>query len=238
MAHRSNCYKKRGEIVYKSHEIRDYSQGDAFQVEKRTVFSTNGCRCAPKARSPSPAISSRRPSVAGASLPCATRTGAVRVLRNACRHQNMPVVGTPSGNCESFRCRFHGWTYDLQGRFLSAPPPVAPADPQSPDLNLRSLPSALPRAWSSSALGRSVLTGSMSATLAGPMAARSSPTSPATGRSASSICWRGPSRRPTSPGLAAAGGAPGRRGGDHRAGRAAHLSAHAAVHPRVRRARR
>ena len=48
------------------------------------------------------------------------------MLRNACRHQNMPVIGTPSGNCRNFRCRFHGWTYDLDGRFLSAPPPVAP----------------------------------------------------------------------------------------------------------------
>lgn len=68
------------------------------------------------------------------------RDGVVRVLRNACRHQNMPVAGQPSGNCESFRCRFHGWTYDLEGKFLSAPPPVAPAD-RSPGANdLQSLP--------------------------------------------------------------------------------------------------
>jgi len=68
------------------------------------------------------------------------KEGAVRVLRNACRHQNMPVAGQPSGHCESFRCRFHGWTYDLQGKFLSAPPPVAPAD-SSPGLNdLQALP--------------------------------------------------------------------------------------------------
>ena len=40
----------------------------------------------------------------------------------------MQVVGTPSGNCETFRCRFHGWTYDLRGRFVSAPPPVAPKE--------------------------------------------------------------------------------------------------------------
>ena len=46
----------------------------------------------------------------------------------------------PPGNCESFRCRFHGWTYDLQGRFLSAPPPVAPADPTPGANDLQSLP--------------------------------------------------------------------------------------------------
>jgi nitrite reductase/ring-hydroxylating ferredoxin subunit len=66
--------------------------------------------------------------------------GVVRVLRNACRHQNMPVAGQPSGHCESFRCRFHGWTYDLQGKFLSAPRPVAPADPAPGVNDLQALP--------------------------------------------------------------------------------------------------
>ena len=54
----------------------------------------------------------------------------------------MPVVGTPAGNCESFRCRFHGWTYDLQGKFVIAPPPVAPADPTA-DHDLASLAVAI-----------------------------------------------------------------------------------------------
>jgi nitrite reductase/ring-hydroxylating ferredoxin subunit len=68
------------------------------------------------------------------------KEGAVRVLRNACRHQSMPVASQPTGTCEAFRCRFHGWTYDLQGRFLSAPPPVAPADALPGANDLLSLP--------------------------------------------------------------------------------------------------
>lgn len=71
------------------------------------------------------------------------KDGAVRVVRNACRHQNMPVAGQPSGNCESFRCRFHGWTYDLEGKFLSAPPPVAPADTSPGANDLQALPARL-----------------------------------------------------------------------------------------------
>ena len=121
----------------------DYSQGDAFQVEKRTIFSAE---CLPlcaegQLARPGDFVSA---TVGGWSVFAVRDTaGAVRVLRNACRHQNMQVVGTPAGSCETFRCRFHGWTYDLQGRFVSAPPPVAPKDAQSPDLNLASLPSAL-----------------------------------------------------------------------------------------------
>jgi phenylpropionate dioxygenase-like ring-hydroxylating dioxygenase large terminal subunit len=121
----------------------DYSQGDAFQAEKRTVFSTQSlplCAEGQLARA-GDFVSA---TVGGWSVfAVRDKEGAIRVLRNACRHQNMQVVGTPIGNCETFRCRFHGWTYDLQGRFLGAPPPVAPKDAQSPDLHLASLPSAV-----------------------------------------------------------------------------------------------
>ena len=117
----------------------DYAQGDAFQAEKRTVFSAVWlpvCAEAQLAR-PGDFLSA---TVGGWSVVAVRdRAGEIRVLRNACRHQNMQVVGAPSGNCESFRCRFHGWTYDLQGKFLSAPPPVAPKDANASDLDLPSL---------------------------------------------------------------------------------------------------
>ena len=121
----------------------DYSQGDAFQAEKRTVFSMETLPLCAEGQLAKPGdfVSA---TVGGWSVfAVRDKAGVVRVLRNACRHQSMQVVGIPSGNCETFRCRFHGWTYDLQGRFLSAPPPVAPKDPQSPDLHLASLPSMI-----------------------------------------------------------------------------------------------
>jgi nitrite reductase/ring-hydroxylating ferredoxin subunit len=123
----------------------DYAQGDAFQAEKRTIFSSEWlpvCAEAQLAR-PGDFLSA---TVGGWSVVAVRdKAGEIRVLRNACRHQNMPVVGVPTGNCESFRCRFHGWTYDLAGRFLAAPPPVARPDPppgQAADLSLQSLATA------------------------------------------------------------------------------------------------
>ncbi|MDI1285834.1 MAG: Rieske (2Fe-2S) protein [Reyranella sp.] len=121
----------------------DYSGPEAFQVEKRAMFATEWLPLCAEGQIAGPGdfVSA---SVGGWSVfGVRDKEGAVRVLRNACRHQNMPVVNTPSGNCESFRCRFHGWTYDLQGRFLSAPPPVAPKDPGSLDLHLAPLATAL-----------------------------------------------------------------------------------------------
>src|SRR5438046_8613185 len=81
----------------------DYAQGDAFQAEKRTVFSTEWlpvCAEAQLAR-PGDFLSA---TVGGWGVVAVRgQDGEVRVLRNACRHQNMPVVGVPAGNCESFR---------------------------------------------------------------------------------------------------------------------------------------
>lgn len=106
----------------------DYAQGDAFQAEKRTLFATEWLPVCAEAQIPK-AGDFVSLTVGGWSV-IVTRdaAGTVTVLRNMCRHQAMPVVGVPSGNCENFRCRFHGWTFDLKGKFLGAPPPVAPRE--------------------------------------------------------------------------------------------------------------
>jgi phenylpropionate dioxygenase-like ring-hydroxylating dioxygenase large terminal subunit len=121
----------------------DYAQGDAFQAEKRTIFSTDWLPLCAEGQLAKPGDFLSATVGGWGVFGVRDKNGTVRVLRNACRHQNMQVVGTPSGNCETFRCRFHGWTYDLQGRFLGAPPPVAPRDAQSPDLHLASLATSI-----------------------------------------------------------------------------------------------
>jgi nitrite reductase/ring-hydroxylating ferredoxin subunit len=119
-------------------KFEDYAQGDAFQAEKRTIFSTEWLPACAEAQIPKTGDFLSVTVGGWGVIVVRDQTGAVRVLRNMCRHQNMPVVGTPGGQCESFRCRFHGWTYDLQGKFLVAPPPVAPAE-SGPQHDLLSL---------------------------------------------------------------------------------------------------
>jgi nitrite reductase/ring-hydroxylating ferredoxin subunit len=119
-------------------KAEDYSQGDAFQAEKRAIFSSEWLPLFAEAQLAKPGDFLSATVAGWGVVAVRDKAGQLRVLRNACRHQNMPVVGTPSGNCESFRCRFHGWTYDLTGKFVSAPPPVAPPDPTA-DLGLQSL---------------------------------------------------------------------------------------------------
>jgi nitrite reductase/ring-hydroxylating ferredoxin subunit len=110
---------------------QDYCQGDAFQAEKRTLFSRSWLPLCAQGQVAKPGnyVSA---SVGGWSVVAVhDEAGTVRVLRNACRHQNMPVVNAGTGSCVNFRCRFHGWTYGLDGRFQSAPPPVAPPSTQT-----------------------------------------------------------------------------------------------------------
>ena len=43
-----------------------------------------------------------------------------RAISNVCRHRAGPIA-RGDGNREAFKCGYHGWTYSLEGRLLSAP---------------------------------------------------------------------------------------------------------------------
>lgn len=119
-----------------------YTEGDAFQAEKRTVFSTAWLPACHAGQLPAAGDYSSN-SIGGWPV-FAVRgdDGVVRVFRNVCRHQQMQVVEKPAGHCEQLRCRYHGWTYDLAGRFVTAPDTVAPADPAAAGNHLAALRTA------------------------------------------------------------------------------------------------
>ncbi|MGE0059135.1 MAG: SRPBCC family protein [Dehalococcoidia bacterium] len=45
----------------------------------------------------------------------------VHVLLNSCRHRGNAVTRANIGNCSSFMCAYHGWTYDLKGELIAIP---------------------------------------------------------------------------------------------------------------------
>jgi choline monooxygenase len=47
--------------------------------------------------------------------------GAIRVLHNVCRHRAGPLATCDGRGARALRCRYHGWTYELDGRLKSAP---------------------------------------------------------------------------------------------------------------------
>ncbi|MDR3508154.1 MAG: aromatic ring-hydroxylating dioxygenase subunit alpha [Caulobacteraceae bacterium] len=47
--------------------------------------------------------------------------GAIRAFHNVCRHRAGPLTQGDSGHCEGvLTCRYHGWTYTLDGRLRAA----------------------------------------------------------------------------------------------------------------------
>jgi choline monooxygenase len=47
--------------------------------------------------------------------------GVVRVMHNVCRHRAGPIASCDGLAAKSLRCRYHGWTYTLDGILRSAP---------------------------------------------------------------------------------------------------------------------
>src|SRR5262249_33644481 len=47
--------------------------------------------------------------------------GQLRAFHNVCRHRAARVAIEPHGQSTRLRCRYHGWTYDLQGRLRGIP---------------------------------------------------------------------------------------------------------------------
>ena len=47
--------------------------------------------------------------------------GTLRAFHNVCRHRAGPIALCDGLAAKSLRCRYHGWTYALDGRLMSAP---------------------------------------------------------------------------------------------------------------------
>jgi len=47
--------------------------------------------------------------------------GELRAFSNVCRHRAAQVVNQQAGEATRFRCRYHGWTYDLTGALRGTP---------------------------------------------------------------------------------------------------------------------
>ena len=66
--------------------------------------------------------------------------GSLQAFRNVCRHQQLPVLDNGVGHCDGNpRCRSHGWTYDLTGECILAPPQVRPDDFDTAEYRLDSI---------------------------------------------------------------------------------------------------
>ncbi len=59
-------------------------------------------------------------SIAGYPIVVVKDGGTLRAFHNVCRHRGGPLMWDGAGQCSSFVCQYHGWTYSLNGSLRTA----------------------------------------------------------------------------------------------------------------------
>ncbi|MEA2377167.1 MAG: choline monooxygenase [Thermoleophilaceae bacterium] len=100
---------------------RLYRDPEIVELEHRRIFERNWQFAAHVSRLPNPgsyltATAGRQPV-----LVLRDHDGTLRAFRNVCRHRGSRLLAG-SGECgKAIRCRYHGWTYKLDGELIGVP---------------------------------------------------------------------------------------------------------------------
>ncbi|KAI1264093.1 ISP domain-containing protein [Xylariaceae sp. FL1019] len=98
-----------------------YLSEEMYELERRAIFSKKWLLTTHKLRLPN-AGDWLRYEVAGYSFVITKdRTGAINAFHNVCRHRAFPVVTKESGNNSILACKYHNWSYALNGKLTKAP---------------------------------------------------------------------------------------------------------------------
>jgi phenylpropionate dioxygenase-like ring-hydroxylating dioxygenase large terminal subunit len=98
-----------------------YTSEEMYQLERRAIFSRRWLLLTHKSRFTQPGDYLRY-SVANYDIVVSKdRAGEIHAFHNVCRHRAYPVVEQDKGNAKIFSCRYHGWSYGLNGNLAKAP---------------------------------------------------------------------------------------------------------------------
>ena len=100
--------------------VANYRSEERLAAELEQVLRRSSTPFCPSAALPEPGSYVAR-EAAGAPIVAVRGTdGKVRAFRNACRHRGMQVA-SGAGCSRAFVCRYHGWTYNLEGGLRHIP---------------------------------------------------------------------------------------------------------------------
>lgn len=99
-----------------------YTSPSMYEIERRAIFSRRWLFMTHSSRLKN-AGDWLRYSVAGYDfIITKDRQGNINAFHNVCRHRAYPVVEDEgSGNKKILACRYHGWSYGLNGKLAKAP---------------------------------------------------------------------------------------------------------------------
>lgn len=98
-----------------------YTSQEMYELERRAIFSRRWLLTTHKARFTKPGDWLRYDIAGFPIVLCRDREGNINGFHNICRHRAYPVVEGEQGTAKIFACRYHGWSYGLNGKLAKAP---------------------------------------------------------------------------------------------------------------------
>ena len=98
-----------------------YTSQAMYELERRAIFSRKWLLTTHKARIPNPGDWVRYDLAGYQFIIVQDRKGHIHAFHNVCRHRAFPVVTKEEGNSFMFSCKYHGWSYGLNGNLAKAP---------------------------------------------------------------------------------------------------------------------
>lgn len=96
-----------------------YVDPAVFDLEMERIFHRSWLFAGHESQVPAPGdfITTQ---LGGQSLILVRHEDDIKVLFNRCPHRGATICETESGNTRPFRCPYHGWVFDTDGRFISS----------------------------------------------------------------------------------------------------------------------
>lgn len=98
-----------------------YTSQELYELERRAIFSKKWLLITHKARLASSGDWLRYEVAGFQFVICKDRTGSINAFHNVCRHRAFPIVTKENGNNSVFSCKYHGWSYGMNGKLAKAP---------------------------------------------------------------------------------------------------------------------
>ncbi|KAF3052249.1 hypothetical protein E8E11_011234 [Didymella keratinophila] len=99
-----------------------YSSQEMFEFERRAVFSKRWLFISHKSRLTQTGDWLRYSFASYDIIITRDRKGGINAFHNVCRHRAYPVIEKEgAGNNKILACRYHGWSYGLNGKLAKAP---------------------------------------------------------------------------------------------------------------------
>lgn len=98
-----------------------YTSQELYELERRAVFSRKWLLTTHISRLPNTGDWLQYKIADYPFVLVKDREGKINAFHNVCRHRAFPVVTEESGKSRIFSCKYHGWSYGLNGKLAKAP---------------------------------------------------------------------------------------------------------------------